>query len=98
MVGTRSKTPRISWRPFASGRPAGRHYLISWHHGAIPQLVTALGAAISTLFPKKNQWPNDVYDGVIQLRYDSEGRLLEAKRIGENLMPVDADIRASRNR
>jgi len=63
-------------------RPHGNHILICWHHGDIPQLVQALGANSGQLFPKA-QWPDAVFDWVIQLRYDSDGRLVEAKRINE---------------
>jgi hypothetical protein len=64
-------------------KPRGKHILICWHHGEIPQLVRALGADSGQLFPK-GKWPDEVYDWVIQLRYDSDGRLVEAKRINEN--------------
>ena len=79
-------------------QPAGRHSLIAWHHGSIPKLLTALGADPATLFAKWNGWPDEVFDWVIQLRYDSAGRLIDAKRIDENLMPGDADNSAARNR
>jgi hypothetical protein len=64
-------------------KPRGKHILICWHHGEIPQLVQALGANSGQLFPK-GKWPDEVYDWVIQLRYDSAGRLVEAKRINES--------------
>ena len=43
----------------------------------------ALGAGSGQLFPK-GKWPDEVYDWVIQLRYDSAGHLVEAKRIKES--------------
>jgi hypothetical protein len=58
--------------------------LICWHHGNIPQLLRALGADPNTLL-HKGKWPNDVYDWLIQLRYDENGHLLDSKRINENL-------------
>lgn len=67
----------------------GKHILICWHHEAIPQLVHVLGADPKALFPS-GQWPDDVYGWVIQLSYDSNGRLADAKRINEHLMPDDA--------
>lgn len=79
-------------------QPSGGHSLIAWHHGSIPKLLTALGADPATLFAKWNGWPDEVFDWVIQLRYDSEGRLIDAKRIDENLMPGDAINSAARNR
>ncbi len=70
-------------------KPPGKHYLVCWHHGEIPQLVSALGADAQALFPK-GKWPDSIYDWVIQLRYDANGQLLDAKRIDEKLMPGDA--------
>jgi hypothetical protein len=66
----------------------GKQILICWHHEAIPQLVQALGADPHQLFPD-GKWPDDVYDWVIQLRYGPDGKLIDAKRIDENLMPDD---------
>jgi hypothetical protein len=71
-------------------KPPGNHILISWHHQQIPRLVSALGANSNALFPG-NKWPDNVYDWVIQLRYDADGHLIEAKRINEKLMPGDSD-------
>jgi hypothetical protein len=70
-------------------KPPGKQFLICWHHGEIPQLVNALGADSKALF-QKGKWPDEVYDWVIQLRYDSNGHLVEAKQINENLMPGDS--------
>jgi hypothetical protein len=73
-------------------KPPGKHILICWHHGEIPQLVRALGADPDQLLPHA-KWPDDVFGWVVQLRYDADGRLIsaETKRILENLMPGDAD-------
>jgi broad specificity phosphatase PhoE len=65
-------------------RPHGKNILICWHHGEIPQLLGALGADPEQLIPHA-KWPGDVFDWVIQLRFDENGRLLESKRINENL-------------
>ncbi len=61
-------------------KPHGKHMLICWHHGEIPQLIKALGADSRQVIPDA-KWPESVYNWVIQLRYDADGRLLEAKRI-----------------
>jgi hypothetical protein len=63
-------------------KPHGKHILICWHHGEIPQLIKALGANSDELLPK-GSWPDAVYNWVIMLRYDADGRLAEAKRIDE---------------
>ena len=56
--------------------------LIAWHHGKLTKLIEKLGADPSTLLPD-GDWPDDVYDWVIVLRYDGDGNLSEAKRIVE---------------
>ena len=56
--------------------------LIAWHHGKLAKLIEKLGADPSTVLPG-GDWPDDVYDWVVVLRYDSAGRLAEAKRIVE---------------
>jgi len=70
----------------------GRHILICWHHGEIPNLVRALGANPDKLLPD-GKWPNEVFGWMIQLRYDENGRLMpgETKRINEKLMPGDSE-------
>ena len=65
-------------------RPHGQHILICWHHGEIPQLIQALGADPGRLFPK-GTWPDEVFDWLVELRYDSDGRLSGARRGSENL-------------
>jgi hypothetical protein len=76
-------------------KPPGKHILICWHHGEIPQLVQALGADPGQLLPHA-KWPDGAFGWVLQLRYDQDGRLMagETKRIDENLMPGDSDKRA----
>jgi hypothetical protein len=71
--------------------PHGRQILICWHHGQIPALLAALGADPARLLPG-GKWPDDVFNWVIQLRYDQNGTLLpgETKVIHENLLPGDA--------
>lgn len=70
----------------------GKHILICWHHGMIPDLVRALGADPAILIPN-SKWPGSVFGWVIELRYDHDGRLMagECKRINEHLMPDDSD-------
>jgi broad specificity phosphatase PhoE len=69
-------------------KPHGNAILIAWHQGKIPELLRALGADPRQVIPKGN-WPDDVFDWLIQLRYDSDGHLIEAKRISEQLLPDD---------
>ena len=70
-------------------QPHGQAILIAWHHGKIPSLLRALGADPDQVIPK-GKWPDDVFGWLIQLRYDSDGHLMEAKRINEKLMPDDS--------
>jgi hypothetical protein len=63
-------------------KPHGNAILIAWHHAEIPQLIQALGADSARLFPK-GKWPEAVFSQLIELRYDSDGRLIETKRINE---------------
>ena len=71
--------------------PPGGHYLICWHHGAIPQLLSAFGADPAMLFPKKNHWPAHIFDWVIRLTFDSNGHLLEATGMSEKVTPQMAE-------
>jgi len=64
--------------------PGGKNILISWHHGTIPDLLRALGADPATLFPK-GRWPNHVFDWLVELRYDENGRLFQSRLVNENL-------------
>lgn len=47
-----------------SGRYAGKVVLVVWHHGKIPQLVTALGAT-----PPYAPWPDQVFDRIWRIDY-----------------------------
>ena len=62
----------------------GKHVLICWHHGDMPELLRALGADPVTLLPG-GTWPGDQYDWLIELRYDGSGRLKSSRRISEGL-------------
>jgi hypothetical protein len=70
------------------GGPHRGNILICWHHGKIPQLLRALGADPKRLLPN-GKWPDDVFDWLIELRFDENGDLFESKRIDENLLPDD---------
>jgi broad specificity phosphatase PhoE len=69
----------------------GKVILICWHHGQIPALLRALGAAPETLLPN-GKWPKTVYDWVILVSFDEDGHLIPAstKRISEHLLQGDS--------
>ncbi|MEI8107711.1 MAG: flagellar basal body-associated protein FliL [Verrucomicrobiota bacterium] len=69
----------------------GKNLLVCWHHGQIPDLLRALGAKPKTLLPN-GEWPSQVFDWVIQLKFDHEGRVIheETRRISEHLLPGDS--------
>jgi broad specificity phosphatase PhoE len=68
--------------------PPGKNVLVSWHHGKIPYLLRAFGADPGRLLPR-GKWPDDVYNWLIELRYDENGHLLASKRINEKLLSDD---------
>ena len=73
--------------------------LVCWHHGQIIQLADALlahgGVKPSQLPPDntwpKPPWPGDVFGWILQIRYDSSGKVLPAwtRCFNERLMPDD---------
>jgi hypothetical protein len=69
----------------------GKVILICWHHGQIPALLRALGAAPETLLPN-GKWPKTVYDWVIMASFDENGRLIpeSTRRISEHLLSGDS--------
>ena len=69
----------------------GKVILICWRHPYVPALLRALGANPEDLLPR-GKWPGSVYDWVILLSFDQDGRLIPAstRRINENLMPGDS--------
>ena len=69
----------------------GKVLLICWHHGQIPALLRALGAAPETLLPN-GKWPKTVYDWVIMVSYDENGHLIpeSTRRISEHLLQGDS--------
>ena len=68
----------------------GKRILICWRHPYVPDLLRALGANPENFLPH-GKWPGSVYDWVILLSYDQDGRLIPAstRRINEHLMPGD---------
>ena len=70
----------------------GKVILICWRHPYIPALLRALGANPENFLPKA-KWPNAVFDWIILLSFDQDGRLIPAssKKINEHLMPGDSN-------
>lgn len=68
----------------------GKDILICWHHGKIPDLLTALGADAAKLVPG-DKWPAETFDWVVQLVYDANGKVVPSKSslVREHLMPGD---------
>jgi hypothetical protein len=71
--------------------PSGRRVLICWRHTDIPSLLRALGAKPKRILPG-GKWPDPIFDWVLVLRFDQDGRLIpgSARRIDEHLMPGDS--------
>jgi len=69
----------------------GKVILVCWHHGQIPAVLRALGAAPETLLPN-GKWPRDVYDWVIMVTFDENGHVIpqSTKRITEHLLQGDS--------
>ncbi|MDQ6656286.1 MAG: histidine phosphatase family protein [Verrucomicrobiota bacterium] len=53
---------------------SGETVLICWHHGAMPDLLKALGARPKDLLPG-GEWPEEVFGWLVVLRYDENGKL-----------------------
>jgi hypothetical protein len=69
----------------------GKVILICWRHPYIPALLGALGANPNNFLPK-GRWPGAVYNWVILLSFDQDGRLIpsSSRQINEHLMPGDS--------
>ena len=69
----------------------GKVILICWRHGNIPALLRALGATPKQFLPN-GKWPSSIYNWVILLSFDQDGRLIpsSSRRINEHLMPGDS--------
>ena len=65
--------------------------LICWRHQYVPGLLHALGAKPEDLLPR-GKWPAPVFDWVILLSFDQNGRLIpgSSRRINEHLLPGDS--------
>lgn len=72
------------------GLPKGQQALVCWHHGEMADLLRELGADPVALLPK-GKWPGEVFDWVLQLTFDAEGRIVPARtrRIAAPLLPGD---------
>jgi hypothetical protein len=68
----------------------GKDVLICWRHGKIPALMSALGANPSPLF-STGKWPGHVYDWMVELKFDDNGRIKQkdVRLLHEHLMPGD---------
>ena len=62
--------------------PQAQTFVVAWHHGTMPKLLANLGADPDALLPR-GDWPDEVYDWVIVMRFDPQGRLASARRIVE---------------
>jgi hypothetical protein len=69
----------------------GKVILVCWHHGQIPAVLRALGADPATLLPN-GRWPRNVFDWVIMVSFDENGRLIpeSTRRINEQLLQGDS--------
>lgn len=69
----------------------GKVILICWRHGNTPALLRALGAEPKSFLPN-GKWPDAVFNWVILLGFDQDGRLIPAssRRINEHLIPGDS--------
>jgi hypothetical protein len=63
----------------------GAEVLVCWHHGEIPDLARALGAAV----PKDYKWPDTVFDRVWVLTYADDGSVCRDDR-PQKLLPGDS--------
>ena len=65
--------------------------LICWRHQYVPALLHALGTKPEDFLPR-GKWPAPVFDWVILLGFDQNGRLIpgSSRRINEHLMPGDS--------
>jgi hypothetical protein len=69
----------------------GKCILICWRHPYVPDLLRALGANPENFLPH-GKWPGSVYDWVILLSFDENGRLIpeSTRRISEHLLQGDS--------
>lgn len=62
--------------------PHGHVILVSWRHGGIPGLLTALGADAPKLLGGEH-WPDEVFNWVVELHYGKDGKLDSQQLIRE---------------
>jgi broad specificity phosphatase PhoE len=69
----------------------GKVILVCWHHGQIPAVLRALGADPEGLLPN-GKWPRDVFDWVVMVSFDENGRVIphSTRRINEHLLQGDS--------
>jgi hypothetical protein len=67
---------------------ANETVLICWRHGEMEELVRELGGKSKELLAD-GKWPEHVYDWVLELHYDRKGKLTQAKRVSQHLLPSD---------
>ena len=67
-----------------SGKYAGKVVLVSWHHGTLPQFVTALGAQ-----PPYTPWPDTQFDRIWRIDYKDGKATL--KDLPQHLLPGDSN-------
>jgi hypothetical protein len=69
----------------------GKVILICWRHPYVPDLLRALGAESEDFLPK-GKWPGSVYNWLILLSFDQDGRLIpsNSRRIDEPSMPGES--------
>ena len=69
----------------------GKVILICWRHPYIPALLGSLGATPETFLPN-GKWPGAVFDWIILLSFDQNGRLIpsSSRRTNEHLLPSDS--------
>lgn len=62
----------------------GCNILVCWHHGEILDFAAALGVNASSLPPSANwpsKWPGAVFGWVLQLVFDSNGRIVPSQTL-----------------
>ena len=65
------------------GKFAGRVVLVSWHHGTLPGLVSALGAQ------PPYTWPETQFDRIWRIDYDAGGKV-KLTDLPQGLLPGDS--------
>jgi hypothetical protein len=58
----------------------GKHILICWRHGEMPELLRAFGVNPVKLLPN-GVWPENEFGWVLQLVFDHDGRVIPGKTL-----------------